>query len=112
MQTNTETKTVDRLVMALGGGLILLGTVVLGIVELIAGNSNPMYVGTNGEGETISALSPGALETVQSAPVVAPNVRAAFVVAGFVVLAGYAVYCATAHREVEAQEGIDPTVVD
>jgi hypothetical protein len=112
MQTNTETTAVDSIVMALGGGLILLGTVVLGIVELVAGNNNPMYVGTNGEGETISALSPGALETVQSAPVVAPNVRAALVLAGLAVFAAYAVYCVAARREAEVEEGVEPTVAD
>jgi hypothetical protein len=112
MSSNTQTKPIDRIVMALGGGLILLGTVVLGIVELLAGNSNPMYVGTNGEGETISALSASALETVQSAPVVAPNVRAALVLAGLGVFAAYAVYCVAAHREAEIEEGVEPTAAD
>jgi hypothetical protein len=71
-----------------------------------------MYVGSNGGGEPISALSPSALKTVQSAPVVAPNLRAAMIVAGLLVFAAYAVYVVATRRNVETSEGVTPSTAD
>lgn len=93
MATTTEEQTtVEQIAMGLGGGLILLATVGIGLLEVLAGNMNPMYVGTNAEGETVNAISAAALETVQNAPVIPPNVRAYMLTLGLAVLAGYAVY--------------------
>ncbi|MFB6188670.1 MAG: hypothetical protein ABEI57_02190 [Halapricum sp.] len=97
---------VDRLAMGLGGGLIVLGVVVLGIVELLAGHANPMYHGTV-NGQAVSALTRSGLPdgtTNVVSPIVPPNVRAGIVVLGLFVLFVYAVYVLIARRGVGSRE--------
>lgn len=71
------TDTLDKAVMGLSGGLIVLGVVGGGLVEFLAG---PPYVPTTESGEVLTAAA------------VAPNVRAALVLAALLVLFVYAVY--------------------
>ncbi|WP_158854691.1 hypothetical protein [Halorhabdus sp. CUG00001] len=93
MATNTDNMTLaDQIAMGLGGGLFLLGTVGIGLLEIIAGNMNPMVVGTNADGETVNAISEAAVESVQNAPVIPPNVRAYLLTFGLVILGVFAIY--------------------
>lgn len=56
MKTNTETTTFDKLAMILGGGLILLGTLVMGVLETVIGNPSPVPL-TNEAGDVIAATT-------------------------------------------------------
>ena len=93
MATNTNGMTLaDQIAMGIGGGLFLIGTVGIGLLELLAGNMNPMVVGTNADGETVNVIAEGAVETVQNAPLVPPNYRAYLLTFGLVILGVYAIY--------------------
>lgn len=74
------TTTIDNAAMALGGGLITLGVVVLGIVELLAGKPYGAAPLTNDAGQVIAT------------PAVDPVVRTGLVIAGLVVFGLYAAY--------------------
>ncbi|AWB27436.1 hypothetical protein [Halococcoides cellulosivorans] len=91
MTDNTKTM-VDRIAMGVGGGLLLLSTVVIGLIEVLAGNNVPLYVGTNADGETVQAATAAGMEVVNNAPVVPPNLRALILVIGLAVLGGYAIF--------------------
>ncbi|QPV65003.1 hypothetical protein I7X12_02000 [Halosimplex litoreum] len=66
--------------MALGGGLVLLGVVGLGIVEVLAGPPYGAAPTTNDAGEVVAT------------PMVDANLRVFLVVAGLVVLLAWQVY--------------------
>lgn len=101
MATNTNGMTMaEQIAMGLGGGLFLLATVGIGLLELLAGNMNPMVVGTDADGNTVNAIAQGAVETVQNAPVIPPNVRAYMITFGFVVLGAYAIYAFATQQNV------------
>lgn len=90
----TDLPLVDKLAIGIGGGLVILGTVVLGILELLAGNLAPVYQATV-DGEAVTAITQAGLPegaVITSAPLVPPNIRAALIVLGIVVLAGYGLY--------------------
>jgi hypothetical protein len=70
--------TIDRAAMALSGGLMLTGIVVLGIVEVIAGQPYAPVPMTNDAGEVIAQ------------PMVDPQIRTGLVIAGLVVMLVYA----------------------
>ncbi|SFR87057.1 hypothetical protein SAMN05216559_0302 [Halomicrobium zhouii] len=72
--------TVDRAAMAVSGGLILLGVVVLGLVETLAGQPYGAAPLTNDAGEVIAM------------PLIAPNLRTGLVILGLVVLLLWGLY--------------------
>lgn len=96
MATNIDLA--DRIAMYLGGGLVMLGIVVLGIVNLVAGYESPMYayeVTQNGQATTGHALSPALAPegaTIVHSPLVDPNLRAYIVALGLIVFGLYAAY--------------------
>lgn len=67
----------DRIAMILGGGLMLLGTAGLGLIEVLAG---PPFAPVTGDG----AIASGA--------VFGPDLRAYLVVIGMLILGLYAIY--------------------
>ncbi|AUG47275.1 hypothetical protein BVU17_06960 [Haloarcula taiwanensis] len=75
-----HTTVIDKAAMALSGGLMLLGVVVLGIVEILAGKPYSAAPLTNEAGEVIAT------------PMVDPTLRTGLVLAGILVLALYGLY--------------------
>lgn len=78
MATNSDSETLaDQIAMGLGGGLVILGVVVLGLVEVLAG----------------APYSPMTREgTVAAGVAVDPYWRALLVTLGMAVLMLYAIY--------------------
>jgi len=79
-----QTTTIDRALLALSGALVLTGTVVLGIVEILAGEpygAAPVEQ-TNAAGEVVNTIYPA----------VDPTIRTGLVIAGLVVLLAAAGY--------------------
>jgi hypothetical protein len=74
------TDIIDKAAMALSGGLIVLGTVVLGIVEILAGQPYSPVPLTNDAGEIVAT------------PMIDPTIRTGLVLAGIAVLGVYAAY--------------------
>jgi hypothetical protein len=72
--------TIDRLALGLGGALMLIGVVVLGIVEILAGQPYGAAPVTNDAGEVVAT------------PAVDPALRTGLVVAGLVVLFLWGLY--------------------
>ena len=79
MQHTTNT-IVDKVAMALSGALILLGVVVLGLVEILAGEPYSPAPLTNDAGDVIAS------------PMIDPNIRTGLVIAGLVVMLVWGVY--------------------
>jgi hypothetical protein len=72
----SELTTADKVAMYVGGGLVVLGTVVIGLVEMVAGSPHPV----SGEGQIVhEALVP--LE-----------IRSYIILLGLLVWGVYAVY--------------------
>ena len=94
----TEPDIIDRAAMALSAGLMLFGLVVLGVVEILAGEPYSPAPITNDAGEVVAT------------PLVDPTLRTGLVLAGIAVLGLYAAYRlvmplaeeATARKEVPA----------
>ena len=78
-KTHTEIGTADRIAMWIGGGLVLLGTVVLGFVDTFVGGPSPIPT-TNGAGQIVSS------------PLFPIEVRGTIIALGLAVFALYAVY--------------------
>lgn len=74
------TDIIEKTAMALSGGLLMLGVVGLGIVELVAGKPYGAAPLTNEAGEVIAM------------PMVDPTLRVGLVLAGLAVLGLYGVY--------------------
>ena len=74
------TDIIDRAAMALSGGLILTGVVVLGLVETLAGKPFGAAPITNDAGEIVAT------------PMIDPTIRIGLVLAGIAVLGVYAAY--------------------
>ncbi|WP_324758699.1 hypothetical protein [Haloarcula montana] len=74
------TDIIDKAAMALSGGLMLLGVVVLGIVEILAGQPYSPVPLTNEAGEVVAT------------PMIDPTIRTGLVLAGIAVLGVYAAY--------------------
>jgi hypothetical protein len=72
--------TIDRVAMGLGGGLMLVGVVVLGLVEVLAGPPYGAAPVTNDAGEVVAT------------PMVDPALRTGLVIAGLVVLFLWGLY--------------------
>jgi hypothetical protein len=75
-----EPETIDRLAMGLSGALILLGVVVLGAVEILAGPPYGAAPMTNDAGEIVAT------------PMVDPTLRTGLVIAGLLVLFLWGLY--------------------
>lgn len=86
------TDTIQKAAMALGGGLIALGLVVLGIVEMLAGKPYGAAPLTNEAGAVIAT------------PAVDPALRTGLVLAGLAVLGLYAAYAAVTATEATEDE--------
>lgn len=71
---------IDRAVMLVSTGLMLLGIVVLGLVETMAGEPYRAAPLTNEAGEVVAT------------PLVDPNLRVGLVVLGLAIMAVYAAY--------------------
>ncbi len=78
--TDNDMDPIDRMAMLLGTGLMLLGIVVLGIVEVIAGEPYGAVPLTNDAGNVVAT------------PAVDPTIRTGVVVAGLIVLLLWAIY--------------------
>ena len=74
------TDIIDTAARALSAGLMLFGTVVLGIVEILAGKPYSPVTMTNEAGDVVAT------------PLISPEVRTGFVLAGIAVMGLYAAY--------------------
>jgi hypothetical protein len=74
------TDIIDTAARALSAGLMLFGIVVLGIVEILAGEPYSPVPITNEAGDVVAT------------PLISPEIRTAFVLAGIAVLGLYAAY--------------------
>lgn len=77
---DTDTTPIDAIAMGISSGLMLLGIVGLGIVELLAGKPYGAAPLTNEAGEVLAT------------PAVDPNLRTALVIAGLLVLLIWGLY--------------------
>lgn len=102
MTRNTDV--IDRAALALSGALILLGIVVLGIVEILAGEpygAAPVER-TNEAGEVVTAIYPA----------VDPALRTGLVIAGLAVLLTRGLYRMVATPADEVETRAVETVAD
>lgn len=77
MSNNPHTSTADRIAMLVGGGLIILGTIVLGFVNTIT-NSPHLEVVEEG--------------VVTAEPLVPPDIRAYLILLGLLIWGGFALF--------------------
>ncbi len=89
--SKTELPLADRIAMALGGGLILIGIAAMGLINVVGGAP---HVPIEEEGAVVAT------------PIVAPELRALLVAAGLAVWFGYALY-----RVTDPPTGIDRSTV-
>ncbi|MBX0285563.1 hypothetical protein [Haloarcula salinisoli] len=94
------TDTIQKAAMALGGGLMVLGTAGLGIVEMLAGEPYGAAPLTNEAGAVIAT------------PAVDPVLRTGLVLAGLAVLGLYAAYAAVTADEAAEQATAAETMAD
>jgi len=78
--TLNDMNTIDKVAMLASTGLMFLGVVVLGLIEVIAGKPYGAAPLTNDAGDVIAT------------PTVDPNIRTGLVVAALVILLLWAVY--------------------
>jgi len=98
--THTKT-TIDKAAMAVSGGLMLLGVVVLGLIETLAGKPYGAAPMTNDAGEVVAM------------PLVDPNLRTGLVILGLVVLLLWGLYkLATPMVEGDAETTTMETTAD
>ncbi|TKX78136.1 hypothetical protein EXE53_22790 [Halorubrum sp. SD626R] len=76
----TNTDIIDKAAMALSAGLMLLGIVGMGILEILAGQPYSPVPVTNEAGEVVAT------------PLISPQIRTGLVLAGIAVLGLYAAY--------------------
>lgn len=78
----SELTTADRIAMYGGGGLVILGTLGIGLLEMVAGSPHPV----SGDGQIVhEALVP-------------IEIRSYIILAGFLIWGAYAVYKLAAGR--------------
>ncbi|SFR74108.1 hypothetical protein SAMN04487947_4059 [Halogeometricum rufum] len=94
---NTQTDIVDKVALALSGALVVIGTAVLGTVEILAGQPYGAAPVTNEAGEIVAT------------PAVDPVIRTGVVLAGLAVLLLWGVYRAAAAEEAPERERRDVT---
>ncbi|MFB6137176.1 MAG: hypothetical protein ABEJ42_02395 [Halobacteriaceae archaeon] len=75
-QHTTSTTTADRVAMYVGGGLVVLGVFVIGLLEMLLGAKHPV----TSEGQ------------IAHDALIDPGLRAAIILAGFLVWGLYAAY--------------------
>jgi cytochrome b561 len=68
--------TADRIAMYVGGGLVLIGVVLIGLIEMVAGTTHPV----SGEGQIVHEA------------LVALHLRSYIILAGLLIMGLYAVY--------------------
>jgi hypothetical protein len=93
------TDIIDKAAMALSAGLMLLGIVGMGILELIAGQPYSPVPITNEAGEVVAT------------PLISPQIRTGVVLAGIAVLGLYAAYKIVTPLAEDAQTGHE-TIAD
>lgn len=91
---------IDRAAMAVSGGLILLGIVVLGFVEVLDGQPYGAAPMTNDAGEVVAT------------PMVDPALRTGLVILGLAVLLLWGLYRFTTSVAVEAETPTAETSAD
>ncbi|MFC6718169.1 hypothetical protein ACFQGT_11070 [Natrialbaceae archaeon GCM10025810] len=95
--TNTETPTADRIAMLLGGGLVLLGTVVLGLLNTLAG------------APALPVEEDGA---IVAEPLVSPDLRAYVIALGLLIWLLFAIYKLTRTPSVDVDDARRPHPAD
>lgn len=111
MATTTHLDTADRIAMYGGGGLVFVGIVVLGTVNVLAGAETPLYVYElvqGGETTTGTVIAPALAPegaTIVASPLVGPTIRAYVVALGLVIFGLYGVYRPFAGRAEEPRAG-------
>ena len=99
--TLNDMKPIDRIAMLVSTGLMLLGIVVLGIVELLDGAPFGAAPLTNDAGEVIAT------------PLVDPNIRTGLVVLGIAVLLIWGIYkVVTPVERTDRETAEQPTAAD
>ncbi|TKX82210.1 hypothetical protein [Halorubrum sp. SD626R] len=93
------TNIIDKAAMALSAGLMLLGLVGMGILEILAGQPYSPVPMTNDAGEVVAT------------PLISPQIRTGVVLAGVAVLGLYAAYKVVTPLADDAQTGHE-TVAD
>ena len=78
--TQTHFDTLDRIALVVSGGLMLLGIVVLGLVEVVAGKPYGASPITNDAGNVVAT------------PAIDPTIRTGLVILGLVVLMLWGLY--------------------
>lgn len=96
---NDKLTTADKIAMVVGGGLIMLGTLVMGLFETIIGNPHVMEQ-TNEAGDVIAHTT------------FDPNLRAFLIAAGLLVWGLYVVYRLAAPRVNVGTETTRPGTAD
>lgn len=95
----TELNIVDKFAMSVGGGLVVLGVVVIGLLEMAVGSTHPV----SGEGQIVhEALVP-------------IEIRSYIIITGLVIWGVYAVYrvVATRPNTVDTtRESVNPEEID
>jgi len=94
------TDTIDKAAMYLSGGLLLLGVVVTGLIETLAGKPYSPAPMTNEAGEVIAT------------PAIDPNIRTALVMAALLVMLLYAIYKLATPIEEETGTAATPSTSD
>jgi hypothetical protein len=80
MEHTTTYELIDRAILALAGALMLLGVVVLGVVEILAGQPYGAAPLTNDAGDVIAQ------------PLIDPTIRTGLFIAGLAVLGLWGLY--------------------
>lgn len=87
--TNDTLTTADRIVMLIGGGLILIGTAVLGLINVVTNNPHIEVVE---EGEVVAE------------PLISADIRAYIIALGLIVFLLYGLYKVTTVPDGEITE--------
>jgi hypothetical protein len=99
--TLSDINPIDRIALLLSTGLMLLGVVVLGFIEVIAGQPYGAAPLTNDAGEVIAT------------PMVDPNIRTGLVILGLIVLLLWGIYkMITPVQEREEHVSQQPSAAD
>jgi len=96
----TTYNAIDKFALWLGGGLMLLGTVILGLVEVVMGPPYGAAPLTNDAGEVIAT------------PFVDPNLRTGLFVLGLVVLLVWGLYRLAAPMETAEEKQVADMTAD
>lgn len=84
-----EFTTADKVAAYVGGGLIVLGVVVIGMLEMVAGSPHPV----SDEGQTVHEA------------LVSLEIRSGIIILGLLIWTGYAIYKVVGTTPVTASRG-------